>query len=97
MLQVQSRSYPIIKFYKFLFFFFIESESFRGLPNGAVCSESTFSNGRQGRSACSTAVAMCKQNEGQGIGYAASDTGVSSMYSDECDEVRNIQSLLVHY
>ncbi|XP_022662045.1 nuclear factor erythroid 2-related factor 1-like isoform X2 [Varroa destructor] len=63
-----------------------ESESFRGLPNGAVCSESTFSNGRQGRSACSTAVAMCKQNEGQGIGYAASDTGVSSMYSDECDE-----------
>ncbi|XP_022710187.1 uncharacterized protein LOC111272798 isoform X2 [Varroa jacobsoni] len=63
-----------------------QSESFRGLPNGAVCSESTFSNGRQGRSACSTAVAMCKQNEGQGIGYAASDTGVSSMYSDECDE-----------
>ncbi|OQR73569.1 hypothetical protein BIW11_03556 [Tropilaelaps mercedesae] len=63
-----------------------ESESFRGVPTGAGCSDNTFSNGRQGRSTCSSTVSVCRQNESQGIGYAASDTGVSSMYSDECDE-----------
>lgn len=76
----------ICVFIKIVMDFVADSDSFRGLSNnGAGCSDNTFSDGRQGE----TSISGCRQNEGQSAGYAASDTGVSSMYSDECEEVRS--------